>query len=106
MIPGLIMGFGLGTAMVPATTLAFATLKPGERNEGTALYALIRNLGNSVGISLMQGLLVHNVQAAHVSLAAHITPYGRTPDLAGATGARAAQILNAQVTTQAQLIAY
>ena len=32
-MPGLIMGFGLGSAMVPATTLAFATLAPAEFNE-------------------------------------------------------------------------
>jgi DHA2 family multidrug resistance protein len=107
MLPGLIMGFGLGSAMVPATTLAFATLVPAEFNEATALYALVRNLGNSVGISLMQGLLVHNMQTAHASLAAHIIPYGRTtPQLAGATGIRAMELLNQQVTTQAALIAY
>jgi DHA2 family multidrug resistance protein len=107
MLPGLIMGFGLGSAMVPSTTLAFATLVPAELNEATALYALVRNLGNSVGISLMQGLLVHNMQTAHASLAAHITSYSRTtPQLAGATGVRAMELLNQQVTTQAALIAY
>jgi DHA2 family multidrug resistance protein len=107
MLSGLIMGFGLGAAMVPSTTLAFATLAPGERNEGTALYALIRNLGNAVGISVVQGLLVHNMQVAHASLAAHITPFSRAlPNLAGATGMKAAVMLNQQVTMQAALIAY
>jgi DHA2 family multidrug resistance protein len=107
MLPGLIMGFGLGSAMVPSTTLAFATLAPAEFNEATALYALVRNLGNSVGISLMQGLLVHNMQTAHASLAAHITPYSRTlPHLAGATGIKAIALLNQQVTMQAAMIAY
>jgi DHA2 family multidrug resistance protein len=106
MMPGLIMGFGLGSAMVPATTLAFATLVPAEFNEATALYALVRNLGNSVGISLMQGLLVHNMQTAHASLAARITPFSRTTQLAGATGTKSLELLNQQVTTQADLIAY
>ena len=90
--------------MVPATTLAFATLLPAEFNEATALYALVRNLGNSLGISLMQGLLVHNMQTAHASLAAHIIPYSRTtPPL---TGIKGLELLNQQVTTQAALIAY
>jgi DHA2 family multidrug resistance protein len=107
MLPGLIMGFGLGSAMVPSTTLTFATLASAEFNEATAFYALVRNLGNSVGISLVQGLLVHNMQVAHASLAAHITPYGRTlPHLAGATGTKAIELLNQQVTMQAALIAY
>ena len=107
MLPGLIMGFGLGSAMVPSTTLAFATLVPAEFNEATALYALVRNLGNSVGISLMQGLLVHNMQTAHASLAAHITPYGRTTAAAGRRDRHQGhELLNQQVTTQAALIAY
>jgi DHA2 family multidrug resistance protein len=107
MLPGLIMGFGLGCALVPATTLAFATLAPERLNEGTALYALVRNLGNAVGISIVQGLLVHNMQVAHASLAAHITPFSRAlPNLAGATGTKAAVMLNQQVTTQAAMIAY
>jgi DHA2 family multidrug resistance protein len=106
-MPGLIMGFGLGSAMIPSTTITFATLTPGTLNEATALYALVRNLGNSVGISLVQGLLVHNMQTAHASLAAHVTPYSRTlPQMAGATGIKAAELLNQQVTIQAALIAY
>jgi MFS transporter, DHA2 family, multidrug resistance protein len=107
MLPGLIMGFGLGSAMVPATTLAFTTLAPRLINEATAFYALVRNLGNSVGISLVQGLLVHNMQVAHASLATHITPYDRTlTHLGGAAGVKAAEMLNQQVTMQAALIAY
>ena len=107
MLPGLIMGFGLGCAMVPSTTLAFATLVPGDLNEATALYALVRNLGNAVGISVVQGLLVHNMQVVHASLATHVTPYSHTlPHIAGATGMKATALLNEQVTTQAALIAY
>jgi DHA2 family multidrug resistance protein len=107
MLPGLIMGFGLGSAMVPSTTITFATLAPAEFNEATALYALVRNLGNSVGISLVQALLLHNMQVAHASLAAHITRYSRAlPHLADATGTKATELLNQQVTVQAALVAY
>ena len=105
MLPGLVMGFGVGGATVPATAMAFATVPRGQFNEGTALYALVRNLGNSIGISLMQGLLVHNMQTAHASLAAHITPFNRSlPSPMGAV--RSSEWLNTQVTTQAALIAY
>jgi DHA2 family multidrug resistance protein len=107
MLPGIIMGFGLGSAMVPSTAMAFATLARAEFNEATALYALVRNLGNSIGISIMQGLLVHNMQIAHASLATHVTPYSRSlPSLAGPSGVKSAEMLNVQLTTQAQLIAY
>ena len=53
---------------------------------------------------LMQGLLLHNMQTAHASLAAHIIPYSRTtPPL---TGIKGLELLNQQVTTQAELITY
>ncbi len=99
MVPGVIMGFGLGAAMVPSTAMCFATLARSEFNEATALYALVRNMGNSIGIAMMEGLLVHNMQIAHSSLAAHITPFTRSLP-------KSPEMLNQLVTTQAQLIAY
>jgi DHA2 family multidrug resistance protein len=105
-LPGIIMGFGLGSAMVPSTAMAFATLARSEFNEATALYALVRNLGNSVGIAMMQGLLVHNMQIAHSSLAAHVTPFTRSLTGVAGLGSKSPEILNQLVTTQAELIAY
>jgi len=104
---GLFQGVGMGIAWVPIIAMTFATLAPGMRNEATALLGLVRNLGTSVGISVMQGLLIHNMQVAHASLSAHLTPYTHgMPSLAGAAGARFAATLNAQVTVQAAMIAY
>ena len=55
--------------------LTFATLAPAlMRNEGTALFNLVRNIGSSIGISTVQGLMVRNTQVVHASLAQHITP--------------------------------
>src|SRR6202020_691192 len=46
-------GLGLGFIFVPLNTIAFASL-PGElRTEGAALWTLIRNIGSSVGISVV-----------------------------------------------------
>ena len=50
--------------------LAFVTLPPVMRNEGTALFNLLRNVGSSIGISMVQALFVRNTQVAHLSLAA------------------------------------
>jgi len=106
-ISGLLQGFGTGIAWVPMTTMTFATLLPAVRNEATALFSLVRNLGTSMGISVAQGLLVHNMQVTHASLATHVTPFTRTlPHVAGVTGAAAAVLLNQQVSGQAAMIAY
>ena len=49
--------------------LTFATLPAAMRNEGTALFNLIRNIGSSIGISAVQALFVRNTQMVHASLA-------------------------------------
>jgi len=104
---GLIQGLGTGIAYVPLAALAFATLPPLMRNEGTALFNLIRNIGSSVGISTVQGLMVHNTQVVHAALVEHITPRMLSGHLMGPfTGAKAAAAMNAAATAQATMIAY
>src|SRR5438445_3487139 len=64
---GFIQGAGLGFLFVPLTTVAFATLPAQMRGEGTGLYNLSRNVGSSVGISVVSALLTENVQVNHAS---------------------------------------
>jgi DHA2 family multidrug resistance protein len=108
--PGVVQGIGLGLVFVPLSAATFATLSPQLRAEGTALYSLIRNIGSSIGIALVQALLVRNTAIAHASLATQITngnPAVRDPsgpyDLASAAGAA---LVNNEITRQATMIAY
>ena len=103
--PGAIQGLGIGIVYVPMAALTFATLPPAMRNEGTALFNLIRNIGSSIGISTVQGLMVHNTQLVHASLAQHITPLMLAHHALG-TGNQALAALNRAVTAQASMIAY
>ena len=69
-----LQGIGQGMLTVPLITLMFATL-PGElRADGSALSNLVRTMGGSIGISIMQALTVENQQRMHAALAAHIQP--------------------------------
>jgi DHA2 family multidrug resistance protein len=106
---GIAQGCGTGMVFVPLAGVAFATLKPSLRNEGAALFSLSRNLGASIGISVVETLLTRNTQTAHASLAERVTPFspllhgqfaGAAPSVHGLTA------LNAQVTQQAAMIAY
>ena len=45
---------------------------PHLRPEGSSVYTLIRNLGSSVGISIMNALVVANTQTMHASLAGKV----------------------------------
>ena len=68
-------GFGLGFIFVPLNTIAFASL-PGElRTEGAALWTLIRNIGSSVGISVVIARLTSMTTMFHSQLVEHATPF-------------------------------
>jgi DHA2 family multidrug resistance protein len=105
--PGIIQGVGMGLVFVPLSAATFATLSPQMRAEGTALYSLIRNIGSSIGIAMVQTLLVRNTQIAHASLAEHITIANQSlGDPAAALAGSGAAALNAEITRQASMIAY
>lgn len=104
---GFVQGFGLGLSYVPLTTVCFATLAAKFRDEGAALFSLLRNIGSSVGIAIVQAVFIRNTQIMHARLAEHITPYSLQwqphYDLHSPAGLAA---VNGQVTAQAAMIAY
>ncbi|WPN27732.1 DHA2 family efflux MFS transporter permease subunit [Pseudomonas sp. P5_109] len=109
---GFIQGTSLGMLFVPLTTVAFATLPAALRAEGTGLYSLSRNVGSSVGISIVTVLLTQNIQANHEQIGAYVTPFNRAFDAGAiknyldpmAASGRAA--LDAMVNVQASWVAY
>lgn len=52
-ITSIVQGFGLGFIFVPLNSAAFATLPATLRTDGVALWTLIRNLGSSIGVSIV-----------------------------------------------------
>jgi DHA2 family multidrug resistance protein len=109
---GVVQGVGLGFIFVPLSTIAFSTLAPRYRNEGTAMFSLIRNIGASVGISLVMTVLGHEVQRSHAELSASITPFRDAlqgpgiPSLWNLSTELGRTALNAEVSRQAVTIAY
>ncbi|MEZ2328816.1 DHA2 family efflux MFS transporter permease subunit [Mesorhizobium sp. RCC_202] len=109
---GFIQGAGLGFLFVPLTTITFATLAPERRSEGTGLYNLSRNIGSSVGISVVSALLTQNVQINHANIATYVTPFNQafsdpavSQALSPYTAAGRAALDNL-VTLQATIISY
>ena len=109
---GLVQGVGLGFIFVPLSTLAFATLLPRYRNEGTALFSLLRNIGSSIGISIVITYLSQRVQINHAIFAQYIQPDNLALRLAAEQGLLSLGSplslanLNAEVNRQAATLAY
>jgi MFS transporter, DHA2 family, multidrug resistance protein len=61
----------------PLQVLAFATLPPQYRTDGTSLFSLFRNIGSAVGVSVTSSMLAHNTQVLHEQIGASITPFNR-----------------------------
>jgi len=105
-----VQGAGLGFVFIPLQVIAFATLAPALRTEGTALLSLVRNVGSAIGISVTEALLSRNGQIEHSVLASTVTPLNRALQDAGAalspTTSQGAQVLDAMINHQSQVIAY
>ncbi|MEP9379189.1 MDR family MFS transporter [Aquabacter sp. CN5-332] len=108
-VTGFVQGAGLGFLFVPLTIVTFATLPPEMRGEGTGLYNLSRNIGSSVGISVVSVLLTENIQINHETIGSYVTAYNRIleylPALKATTLAGRAA-LDGMVTQQATIISY
>jgi len=112
-VSGIVQGLGLGLIFVPLQTLAFETLAPRMRTTAAALLNLSRNIGGSIGISVVGAQLVRMTQVAHADLAQHITqqtiPTANSALIEAAiptAGPLVLAYLNGEVTRQALFIAY
>jgi MFS transporter, DHA2 family, multidrug resistance protein len=111
-VSGIIQGLGLGMLFVTIQTLAFATLAPAQRTAAASLLNLARNVGGSVGISLVASLLARNLQTAHADMAGQISEQvlpGITSGLVSQLGLPASAALamvDAEINRQAAFIAY
>ncbi len=111
-ISGLLQGFGLGCTFVPLNIIALSTLPRHILTQGTAIRSLMRNLGGSVGISILVATLAENTQTVHSRLVEALRPDNplvQAPFLAAPfslTMPGGIAALNAEVTRQAAMVAY
>jgi DHA2 family multidrug resistance protein len=105
-------GFGLGLVFVPLSTVAFTSLPAHLRPEGTAILTLVRNIGSSIGISMVIAQVTTSTARMHANLVEHITPFNdalRAPDVSSIlnlTTDAGRALLDLLATQQATIIAY
>ncbi len=109
---GVLQGFGLGFVFVPLSTMTFATLPGHFRNEGTALFSLVRNIGSSIGISVVITYLAERTQINHAAFSEYVSPFNPASKMAIDSGALGLSsplglaMIDGRVTAEAANLAY
>jgi MFS transporter, DHA2 family, multidrug resistance protein len=105
-------GAGLGLYFVPLTVVTFSTLPSRYTDVGTGLYALMRNFGSSIGVSLVITYLVRTTRLNHARLSENVSPFNEAlrhrplPEAWSMVDPSTLAILDAEATRQAAAMAY
>src|SRR5579871_840281 len=117
----LISGFGSGCVFVPLSTTAMAFLKNEEIGNASGLYNLLRNIGGSIGISVVNTIVARHEQLHHNEMVgnlngARVTVRGTVHGMQGYLSAQGASATDAlhqaygligqDLTSQARLWSY
>jgi len=107
-----LQGAGFGFFSVSVTSMAFQTLSPALRPDGTSLLSLSRRLGSSVGVSFLVSQFLRNTQDNRAGLIEHISPYnallerGLLPEQWDTGTLSGLSALAREIQRQAEFLAY
>jgi DHA2 family multidrug resistance protein len=108
-----VQGFSMGLVFTPLQVVAFYTLDPKIRTQGTSLLSLTRNVGSAIGISVTEAVQVHMMQYNHASISSAVTPFNRALQVGGSVThmlnpgtPQGAARLNTMIDRQASIIGY
>jgi DHA2 family multidrug resistance protein len=69
-----LQGLGAGFLFLPLTLAVFTSLPQELRNEGATLFALVRNLGGAIGLSVLQARTIRDTAAIQSRLVENVRP--------------------------------
>jgi MFS transporter, DHA2 family, multidrug resistance protein len=118
--PIILSGFAVTSIFVPMSTFSMTTIKREYTGDATGLTSLLRNLGGSIGISVLTTLIYRSSVAHQALMVGHLTPYdapyreklqilkGALASQSGATTAQgqAYGVIYQTLHEQAQLFSY
>ncbi|EQA99412.1 DHA2 family multidrug resistance protein [Sphingobium wenxiniae] len=105
-----VQGLASGLVFLSISTLVFASLDQRFRNEGAAIFTLLRSIGGTIGIAVLQAMTIRNSATVHARLVEGVRPDNpvmawRVPDFDFTLPSAVAR-LNAEITRQASMVAY
>ena len=89
----IMQGFGLGFLFVPITLAGYIGTPPEKANSVAGIINFMRNMGSSVGTSMVTTLLARRAQVHQVMLSRHTTPFD--PALQNQVNALSRQLVHA-----------
>ncbi len=105
-------GFGMGFTMVPLSLIAYSTLTPALRAEGTALFNLVRALSGAMSVALIVAILTRTAQISRSQMVEHVNPmrelltFADSPALWSIQALPGLAALDREVTHQAMVIGF
>lgn len=72
--PSILTGVGLSMIFVPLSTVTMGTLSQEQMGNGSGIFNLMRNVGGSVGISMVTNMLARQSQVHQSNLVSRLTP--------------------------------
>jgi DHA2 family multidrug resistance protein len=76
LVPIIVSGFSLGMVFVPLSVTSLGDLKPEQVGNGSGLYNLMRNIGGSIGISVVETVLARHEQFHQTRLVNNLASTG------------------------------
>jgi DHA2 family multidrug resistance protein len=74
LIPIMLTGFAMSFCFVPLATISMSSINPREIGNAAGLYAMLRNIGGSIGIAVASTVLVRRAAVHQVYLGANLGP--------------------------------
>lgn len=109
---GFIQGIGAGIILVPVQMCAFSLLAPNKRNEGTAVFNLVRTMFSSIGVSVTLAVFVYVGAIGRAELVAHITPFNQALQYSNPSGnystdsGQGLAVIGLEIDRQAAMLGY
>ncbi len=107
-IPIIVSGLAVALVFVPMTTLSVSTISKEEMGDATGLTSLVRNLGGSIGISVVTALVARSSQLHQAMMVRNLTPadIGYSEQLAKLTAQFAANVSQVEAQRMASAVIY
>lgn len=100
--PRILLGIGMGFAVIPLMTLAFSSIKREEMGNATGIFNLLRNLGGSFGVAFISTMIARRAQFHQFHLVEHLTPFDTSYQLTLSRIDRFLQHMGVDVSTAQQ----